>query len=136
MSDKAYDECAVVGTPYTLVCCAVLYHGAQRASVFSGATMPGDFDFTDEPSPPPKKTRSRERDEEDDLPSRRPRESGRGFRCPYCESTKLPRVTKQMSQSSQTWLIVLILFCFPLFWIPLMWKEDVRKCVDCGMKLG
>lgn len=48
-------------------------------------------------------------------------------------------MTKTISSTGVIVLVVLLLFCFPLFWLPLVMdscKEDVRKCAACGIKLG
>jgi hypothetical protein len=30
----------------------------------------------------------------------------------------------------------MLMFCFPLFWIGLLMKEDVKVCADCGRRLS
>ncbi len=35
------------------------------------------------------------------------------------------------------WIVfaVLLLFCFPLFWIGLLIKEEYRSCYECGVRI-
>jgi lipopolysaccharide-induced tumor necrosis factor-alpha factor len=78
--------------------------------------------------------RRRRRDEDDDEPRRR---RGGRFACPYCGSTAPPREREEISQAGWIVFVVLILFCIPLCWIPLIsMKEKIRNCSDCGSKLG
>lgn len=86
--------------------------------------------------------RSRYRDDDDDdddsgeyeRPSRRP--SRRGFRCPFCDSPEPPARREKVSAGGWVVLVVMLLFCFPLFFIGLLMKEEYRVCRDCGVKLG
>lgn len=59
-----------------------------------------------------------------------------GFRCPYCQSQHTPIVTSQISTGGWVVFAMMILFCFPLFWIGLLMKEYHRVCGSCGMRLG
>jgi lipopolysaccharide-induced tumor necrosis factor-alpha factor len=78
----------------------------------------------------------RRRDEDDEYDDRPRRGRGR-FGCPFCGSDAPPRTREEMSQAGLVVMIVLILFCLPLFWIPLVaMKEQKRYCSDCGAKLG
>jgi hypothetical protein len=76
-------------------------------------------------------------DDDDDRPSRRPsrRRGGLGSVCPYCGSDAPPIFTSQISSGGWVVLVVMLLLCWPLFWIGLLMKEDVKKCSDCGAKL-
>lgn len=66
-----------------------------------------------------------------------PHQPHAGFRCPFCQTTALPRSEQAMSQAGIIVMIVLIICCFPLFWIPMIsMKEEQRRCSQCGMKLG
>ncbi len=58
------------------------------------------------------------------------------FRCPVCASTNLPRIERKMSSAGWITFAVLLVFFFPLFWIGLMMKEDVRVCSICGFKFN
>ena len=59
-----------------------------------------------------------------------------GFKCPYCKSKARPLVTKKISGAGWIVFALMILFCFPLFWIGLLMTEESRSCGNCGMKLG
>jgi len=59
--------------------------------------------------------------------------------CPICEHDGAPFVTKQVSGSGWIVFVLLILFCIILAWLPFVvdsLKEEVRKCSNCGTKLG
>ena len=72
-----------------------------------------------------------EREDDDDF------DDSPQFRCPFCRAKHRPRIESQVSQGGWVFFIVSLLFCLPLFWIPLVFmKEEIRKCVACGMKLG
>ncbi len=58
------------------------------------------------------------------------------FRCPYCQSTHPPLISSKISDAGWIVFAVMLLFCFPLFWIGLLMKEDQRICRSCGMKLS
>lgn len=74
--------------------------------------------------------RRREFDDEDDDDRRR------GFRCPFCRTRARPNVSSQVSSAGWTVFVVMILFCWPLFFIGLLMTEETRTCSDCGMRLG
>jgi DNA-directed RNA polymerase subunit RPC12/RpoP len=57
-----------------------------------------------------------------------------GYQCPQCGCPHPPTRISQMSQSGLIVLIVMIIFCFPLFWIGLLMKEDSYVCPQCGRK--
>jgi hypothetical protein len=103
---------------------------------YGGPVRRRDDDYDDD--------RPSRRYEDDDRPSRRrevddeddDRPSRRGFRCPYCRSTARPYVSSQISPAGWVVFVVMILFCFPLFFIGLLMTEEYRTCSDCGMRLG
>jgi DNA-directed RNA polymerase subunit RPC12/RpoP len=71
-------------------------------------------------------------DELDDLP----RFKGRsGVECHRCGCTDPPVVRSQVSQAGWITLILMILFCWPLFWIGLLMTEEYHQCSDCGVRL-
>jgi DNA-directed RNA polymerase subunit RPC12/RpoP len=85
-----------------------------------------------ETDPPPLASVSRRDEDYDDRPRR-----DRRFRCPYCNSREIPRKADEISTGGWVVFAVLLLFCIPLCWIPLItMKEQKRYCYDCGMKLG
>lgn len=58
------------------------------------------------------------------------------YRCPHCMSQFLPRVERRISTGGWITFAVLLVFFFPLFWIGLLIKEDVRTCPSCNAKVG
>ena len=61
------------------------------------------------------------------------------FQCPYCSNEGLPYTQRKLSSNGWLCFVILLLFCFPLFWLPFViggFKEEIRKCVSCGMRLG
>ncbi len=58
------------------------------------------------------------------------------FRCPHCHTTARPIVRNEMSEAGLILLICLLFAFFPLFWIGLLMRENVKYCADCGAKLG
>ncbi len=57
-----------------------------------------------------------------------------GYRCPRCGSQLLPRLERKISSAGWITFAVLIVAFFPLFWIGLLIKEDVRSCPVCNLK--
>jgi DNA-directed RNA polymerase subunit RPC12/RpoP len=58
------------------------------------------------------------------------------YRCPHCGSSYPPQIIRKMSQTGLIVLLVMIFVFFPLFWIGLLIKEDVRVCPNCRLKVG
>ncbi len=58
------------------------------------------------------------------------------YRCPRCQTTQPPRHIFKMSQTGLITMIALLVFFFPLFWIGLLIKEEVRVCPQCGLRLS
>jgi lipopolysaccharide-induced tumor necrosis factor-alpha factor len=95
----------------------------------------------DEPPPPrrrryeddyhdrPRRRRGRDY-EDDDRPSRR------GFRCPFCRSDAAPLFRSGISAAGWVVFVVMLLFCFPLFFIGLLMQEEYPVCRDCGARLA
>jgi hypothetical protein len=68
---------------------------------------------------------------------RRPGPRRGHFSCPFCGSDAPPREAMEISPNGMIVMVVLLLTCLPLFWIPLVsMKEPKRYCSDCGSKLG
>lgn len=81
--------------------------------------------------------RAKVEDEDDERPSRRRSRRIRcGFRCPYCGSTDYPMRRSQISPAGWVVFALMLLICWPLFFIGLMMKEDYSVCADCGLKVG
>ena len=60
-------------------------------------------------------------------------------KCPFCNYEGLPTVSKNISVGGWVLFVVLLLFCFPLCWIPFVvdgCKEEVKRCTSCGCKFG
>lgn len=58
------------------------------------------------------------------------------YRCPNCMSQFLPRIERRISTGGWVTFALLLVFFFPLFWIGLLVKEDVRICPSCGVRVG
>jgi lipopolysaccharide-induced tumor necrosis factor-alpha factor len=51
----------------------------------------------------------------------------------------MPIVEKKMSETGWIVFVLLVIFCLPLCWIPFVTegtKEEIRKCANCGSRLG
>jgi len=59
-----------------------------------------------------------------------------GYHCPRCSSQMLPKVVKKISTAGWIVFAVLMVMFFPLFWIGLLIKEDVRLCPVCNLKIS
>jgi RNA polymerase subunit RPABC4/transcription elongation factor Spt4 len=58
------------------------------------------------------------------------------YHCPRCNSQLYPRNVRQISTGGWITFAVLLVTFFPLFWIGLLIKEDVRICPICNLKLN
>src|SRR6185369_1312947 len=56
------------------------------------------------------------------------------FRCTYCGGNVLV-VDRKVSTGGWIVFALMILICFPLFWIGLLMKEDYHRCGTCGITL-
>ncbi|HKP72414.1 MAG TPA: LITAF-like zinc ribbon domain-containing protein [Pyrinomonadaceae bacterium] len=54
-----------------------------------------------------------------------------GFRCPHCQSTEPPVVSKRIGLAGWIVFFSLLIFCFPLCFIGLFIKEEYRMCSWC-----
>ncbi len=70
------------------------------------------------------------------LAYRQPQQFAQAYRCPHCMSQFLPRTERRISTAGWIVFAVLLVFFFPLFWIGLLMKEDVRVCPACNTKLS
>lgn len=59
-----------------------------------------------------------------------------GYRCPRCGTTTPPFVQSKISDGGILVIVLMVLFCFPLFWIGLLMKEEYRACPVCLAKIG
>jgi DNA-directed RNA polymerase subunit RPC12/RpoP len=58
------------------------------------------------------------------------------YRCPYCGSPHPPRVVEKISTGGWIVFAVMLLFCFPLFFIGLLMKETYQVCQQCGVRFN
>ncbi len=59
------------------------------------------------------------------------------FHCPFCSSSTIPLVRSKVSTAGWiTFVLLLLLFCWPFCWIGLLMREEYRQCSTCGMKIG
>ena len=65
-----------------------------------------------------------------------PQSMAYGFQCPRCASPLFPKVVRKISTAGWIVFAVLMVVFFPLFWVGLLIKEDVRVCSTCNMKIG
>ena len=59
-----------------------------------------------------------------------------GYRCPRCSSQLMPKIVKRISTAGWIVFAVLMVMFFPLFWIGLLIKEDVRMCPVCNFQVN
>lgn len=67
---------------------------------------------------------------------RQPDKPAPAFSCPHCGATDQPRITNRISQAGWIVFAILLVFFWPLFWIGLLMKEQVKYCRGCGNYLG
>ena len=58
------------------------------------------------------------------------------YHCPHCGSRYLPRMERRISTGGWVTFAILLVAFFPLFWIGLMIKEDIRICPVCEYRVG
>lgn len=59
-----------------------------------------------------------------------------GYRCPRCASQLLPKIERKISTAGWVVFSIFLVMFFPLFWIGLLIKEDVRVCPVCNLKIN
>lgn len=59
-----------------------------------------------------------------------------GYRCPRCASQLLPKIERKISTAGWIVFALFLVMFFPLFWIGLLIKEDVRVCPVCNLKIN
>lgn len=57
------------------------------------------------------------------------------FHCPRCATTMPPRFDSRVSTGGWITFAALLIFFFPLFWIGLLIKENVRVCSVCNLRI-
>lgn len=70
------------------------------------------------------------------LAYQQPQNMAYGYRCPMCATQLLPKITRRISTAGWIVFAVLMVTFFPLFWIGLLIKEDVRICSVCNAQIG
>lgn len=70
------------------------------------------------------------------LAYQQPQYLNQAVRCPACMGQYLPRLERRISTAGWITFAVLLVFFFPLFWIGLLIKEDVRVCPGCNSRVG
>ncbi|NNF00188.1 MAG: LITAF-like zinc ribbon domain-containing protein [Pyrinomonadaceae bacterium] len=70
------------------------------------------------------------------LQHKNPNAVASGYRCPRCATQMLPTVQRKISSGGWITFAVLLVFFFPLFWIGLLIKEEVRICPVCNLQIG
>lgn len=58
------------------------------------------------------------------------------YRCPYCGTNHPPFTTTQVSSGGWVVFALMLLFCFPLFWIGLLMKDTHQICSQCRVRLN
>jgi hypothetical protein len=59
-----------------------------------------------------------------------------GYRCPRCANQLLPKVVRKISTTGWVVFSILLVVFFPLFWVGLLIKEDIRVCSICNARVG
>lgn len=59
-----------------------------------------------------------------------------GYHCPRCGTTAAPIVQSRISTGGWVVFVSMLLFCFPLFFIGLLMREDYRVCPICLAQIG
>lgn len=57
------------------------------------------------------------------------------FHCPRCATTMMPRFDRKISTGGWITFAALLIFFFPLFWVGLLIKENVRVCSICNLQI-
>ena len=56
--------------------------------------------------------------------------------CPFCRYQGQAIAAQKVSAGGWVVFAVMLLVCFPLFWIGLLMKETVAQCPQCARKTG
>lgn len=93
----------------------------------------------DDAEPRPLRRRPRDDDDDDDDYEDAPRRRRRrryGDECPYCGYAGRPVLRDQISAAGWVVFTILLLFCWPLFFIGLLIREQYMACGDCGARIS
>jgi hypothetical protein len=55
-----------------------------------------------------------------------------GWACPFCRYAGPAQFAQKISTGGWIVFAVMLLVCFPLFWIGLLMKDNVPRCPNCG----
>jgi hypothetical protein len=69
-------------------------------------------------------------------PSPTPQPQASGYHCPRCGTTAPPQINRKISTGGWIVFAAMLLFCFPLFWIGFLIKEEERVCSMCFTRIG
>jgi lipopolysaccharide-induced tumor necrosis factor-alpha factor len=58
------------------------------------------------------------------------------YRCPYCATNRPPYTMTKISSGGWVVFALMLLFCFPLFWIGLLMKDEHQYCSQCRVRLN
>jgi LITAF-like zinc ribbon domain len=58
------------------------------------------------------------------------------YRCPYCGTNSPPFIISKISSGGWVVFALMLLFCFPLFWIGLLMKDHHQICAQCRVRLN
>lgn len=58
------------------------------------------------------------------------------FECPFCHSRAGYRNTSKVSGGGWVVTILLLLLCFPLFWLGLLITENHQYCKNCQVRVS
>ncbi len=58
------------------------------------------------------------------------------YKCPYCGTNRPPYANSQISSGGWVVFALMLLFCFPLFWIGLLMKDTHQTCSQCHVRLN
>ena len=86
--------------------------------------------------PLPPRTAAPPRNFTSPLTNYRPSQMAYGYRCPRCGTQNFPRIERKISSAGWIVFAVLLVMFFPLFWIGLLIKEDVKICSVCNFRVG
>ncbi|QUW03037.1 LITAF-like zinc ribbon domain-containing protein [Chloracidobacterium validum] len=55
--------------------------------------------------------------------------------CPHCQTNSPPHMRSRVAPGGWITMAILLLLCWPLFWIGLLVREDYLRCSNCGKRL-
>jgi hypothetical protein len=58
------------------------------------------------------------------------------WRCPFCGGTSGYVERSRMSGAGAIVMVLLLIFCCPLFWLGFFVTEQHDHCLDCDARLG